>query len=306
MGLKNYTLEQLQNIHGFKLLKFRDLSKLGLGKGDFVYIDALSNQVIMGSDEDGFPIELEQDSDGTWHISGSLVVAPKPRLKKLLQQLTPLREASREATLVCGLPLGRYIASKCCRDTFHLDNMTDVDYGQIFVSATAVRKGCLEAAFPGCIIFNPTKSFSDADSDLASLHSSAGIAIWQEKDPVHLTNSAYGDIVASLVRVVTTTASEATADQQCRPRLESVVMRPREATAANTTPGWIVGESQVNGRGRGAFAHGFGASVALEADRLSVEEELAAGCPTRALGKQQPTNIFQQQWQPKKQKIFLK
>ena len=27
---------------------------------------------------------------------------------------------------------------------------------------------------------------------------------------------------------------------------------------------------------------------------------------TRALGKQQPTNIFQQQWQPKKQKIFLK
>ena len=83
-------------------------------------------------------------------------------------------------------------------------------------------------------------------------------------------------------------------------------MRPREATAANTTPGWIVGESKVNGRGRGAFAHGFGASVALEADRLSVEEELAAGCPTRALGKQQPTNIFQQQWQPKKQKIFLK
>ena len=44
MGLKNYTLEQLQNIHGFKLLKFRDLSKLGLGKGDFVYIDALSNR----------------------------------------------------------------------------------------------------------------------------------------------------------------------------------------------------------------------------------------------------------------------
>ena len=204
MGLKNYTLEQLQNIHGFKLLKFRDLSKLGLGKGDFVYIDALSNQVIMGSDEDGFPIEPEQDSDGTWHISGSLVVAPKPRLKKLLQQLTPLRDACGDATLVCFLPLGHFISGKCCRDKTHLENREDKDYGQIFVSAIASCQGCLEAAFPGCIIFNPTNSFLDAEGDMASLISSAGISIWQEEGPVHLTNAAYGDIAASLARVVTT------------------------------------------------------------------------------------------------------
>ena len=34
--------------------------------------------------------EPERDADGIWHISGSPVAAPKPRLKKLLQQLTPL------------------------------------------------------------------------------------------------------------------------------------------------------------------------------------------------------------------------
>ena len=60
-----------------------------IAKGDFVYIDALSNQLFMGSDVDGFPIEPEGDGDGYKHISGSLVAAPKKRLKKLLQQLTP-------------------------------------------------------------------------------------------------------------------------------------------------------------------------------------------------------------------------
>ena len=150
-------------------------------------------------------------------------------------------------------------------------------------------RGCLEAAFPGCTIFNPTDSFADADGDLASLHSSAGISIWQEKDPVHLTNAAYGYIAASLVRVLTTPASEATADQQRRPRLESVVTRPREATAANTTPGWILEESQQGGSGRGPLGVLLEASAASEANHLTVEEELAAGCPTKALGKHRPT-----------------
>ena len=67
-----------------------DLAQLGLANGDFVYIDALPNQVFNGSDEDGFPIQPEWDGDGIWHISGSPVAAPKPRLKKLLQQLIPL------------------------------------------------------------------------------------------------------------------------------------------------------------------------------------------------------------------------
>ena len=116
----------------------------------------------------------------------------------------------------------------------------------------------MEAAFPGCVVFNPTDSFEDADGDMASLISSAVMSIWQENDPVHLTNAAYGDIAASLVKVVTTAAADPSADQLRRPRLESVVTKPREATAANATPGWILGEAQQGGRGRGALGRGFG------------------------------------------------
>ena len=101
-------------------------------------------------------------------------------------------------------------------------------------------------------------SFADADGDMASLISSAGMSIWQENDPVHLTNAAYGDIAASLVKVITTAATDPSVDQVRRPRLESVVTRPREATAANTTPGWILGEVQQGEQGRGVFGRGFG------------------------------------------------
>ena len=94
-------------------------------------------------------IRFERDVEGNWHISGSLVATPKPRLKKLLHQLTPLRDACSQATLVCGLPLGRYISGKCCRDKTHLENRDDEDFGQILVSAIASCRGCLEAAFPG-------------------------------------------------------------------------------------------------------------------------------------------------------------
>ena len=96
---------------------------------------------------------------------------------------------------------------------------------------------------------------------MACLLSSAGMPIWQESDPVHLTNAAYGDIAASLVKVVSTAATDPSVDMLRRPRLESVVTKPREATAANMTPGWILREAQQGGRGRGATGRGFGSRV---------------------------------------------
>ena len=182
---------------------------------------------------------------------------------------------------VCGLPLSRYISGKCCRDEAHLENRGDEDFCQILVSAIASCRGCLEAAFPGCVVFNPTDSFADADGDMASLISLASMYIWQEDDPVQLTNAAYGDIAASLVKVVAAAATDPSADQLRRPRLESVNTRPREATVANTTPGWILGEAQKGGRGRGPRAGVLAVSAAPVAARHRTAAEPPAGCSTR-------------------------
>ena len=116
---------------------------------------------------------------------------------------------------------------------------------------------------------------------MASLLSSAGLPIWQESDPVHLTNAAYGDIAASLVKVVCTAATDPSADMLRRPRLESVVTKPREATAANTTPGWILGEAQQGGRGRGAPEGALAASADRAAARHRTLAGQPAGYPTR-------------------------
>ena len=199
----------------------------------------------MGSDEDGLPVEPKKDGSNAWHISESLTVAPKPREKKLLNQLECLKEACGGASLVCGLPLARYVRQKCCHCKTHLDNFGEDDYQQILLSAANLSKVCLSASFPGAIIFNPMESFATSENGLADLHSSAGVSIWSDADPVHLTNAAYGDIAAGLVSSTTTVSTS-----QPRNRLESVIVRqqlPEEERAP--VPGWIMGENRRSGRG---------------------------------------------------------
>ena len=43
------------------------IASFELSPGDFVYIDALSNQIFMGSDEDGLSIEPKKDGSNAWH-----------------------------------------------------------------------------------------------------------------------------------------------------------------------------------------------------------------------------------------------
>ena len=106
--------------------------------------------------------------------------------------------------------------------------------------------------FPGAIIFDPMESFATSETGLADLHSSAGVSIWPDADPVHLTNAAYGDIAASLVKLVNSSTTVSTS--QSRNRLESVVTRqqlPEEERVP--VPGWIMGENRRGGRGRGGL-----------------------------------------------------
>ena len=96
------------------------------------------------------------------------------------------------------------------------------------------------------------ESFATSETGLADLHSSAGVSIWPDADPVHLTNAAYGDIAASLVKLVNSSTTVSTS--QPRNQLESVVTRqqlPEEERVP--VPGWIMGENRRGGRGRGGL-----------------------------------------------------
>ena len=63
------------------------LGQLGLTKDDVIYLDLISNLVFLGTDQDGNSIEPFKGEGRKWHISGSLVAAAKPRIRRLLDKM---------------------------------------------------------------------------------------------------------------------------------------------------------------------------------------------------------------------------
>ena len=98
----------------------------------------------------------------------------------------------------------------------------------------------------------PLKAFKgDADTAvLGDLISSGGVSIWKEGDPVHLTQTAYGDIVEQIVNTAAGRGSE-DAVAPARKRLESVITRSAIVQPQRPVAGWLLGGNQGGARGRG-------------------------------------------------------
>ena len=106
---------------------------------------------------------------------------------------------------------------------------------------SAVRtnsKACLLSAMPSCKIFDPMTTFACVEElgELSTLVSSGGVSIWKEGDPVHLTETAYGDIAEHLVNIIRQGDSGAGVEVPRR-RLESVVTRSATDPAHTPLPG---------------------------------------------------------------------
>ena len=109
-----------------------------------------------------------------------------------------------EAKVVCGLPIPRYVDERCYSNEVHLDNVQDEEIRDVHKAARNNRKACLLAAFPDCTILYPMAAFMDEgeDVELVSITSSGRVSIWKEGDPVHLTETAYGDIADLLIDII--------------------------------------------------------------------------------------------------------
>ena len=126
-------------------------------------------------------------------------------------------------------------------------------------------KTCLLAAFPNCMVLDPMQAFrgEDVNAALSDLISSGGLSIWKEGDPVHLTDTAYGDIAEFLMGIIRGKALEddsaALEDDSAatRKRLDSVVTRSLSDPVQRPVAGWLLGGNQGGARGRG-FLRGQG------------------------------------------------
>ena len=104
--------------------------------------------------------------------------------------------------------------------------------------------------------FNLLSCFNDTD-DLTDVKSSAGLSIWREDDPVHLTAAANNDIAAVLSSQAENNGKQP-AVCQLRRRLASVILTPYTVAPAVREPEWISGGELRSARGgqRGGFRGG--------------------------------------------------
>ena len=229
-----------------------------LNESDIVYVDLLPNQVYLGTDEDGNNTEPHKDSQNTWHITGSLVAVPKLRLRRILERLAAIKEACGTAKLICGLPTPRYVEQSCCKNELHIDIIQEDEFKEIHKDVKNNSKSCLLAALPSCTVLDPMRVFrgEDESAELSGLTSSRGLSIWKDGDPVHLTDTAYGDIANFLDGLIRGEAEEAVS-VAARKRLESVVTRSLTDPVQRPVAGWLLGGNQGGARGPG-FPRGQG------------------------------------------------
>ena len=176
-----------------------------LGDKDILYIDLFSNSIFMGSN-DGMPVSAFKNSSGTYHMSGCLEVAPEAFLRKCFSLVRRVLEAAGSATIICALALPRYLKRPCCNDENHMVNWAKADFNNILrggsKACSSVLKSEREKHGLTIATFNPLSCFGQAKD------SSAGLPIWREDDPVHLTGVAYGDIAAIISNQAETTGRQ--------------------------------------------------------------------------------------------------
>ena len=99
--------------------------------------------------------------------------------------------------------------------------------------------------------FDPVAAFGGGQK-LAAKTSSAGLSVWQENDPVHLTSAAYKDIASLIQHQAGSLVLGAPASGGRR--INSIILgQPQSsAPAVMSVPGWISGtEAGRVDRGRG-------------------------------------------------------
>ena len=144
------------------------------------------------------------------------------------------------AIIICVLPLPGYVRHPFCSDEDHMVNWAVADFNEILVSVSTTCIGVLktEGEKHGLTIvtFNPLSCFNESE-DLADIKSSAGLSIWREDNPVHLTAAAYNNIAAVLEN-----SGRQPISSHTRRRLVSVIPAPAKSAPAVREPEWISGE----------------------------------------------------------------
>jgi hypothetical protein len=265
------------------------LAGLSINGDDRIVLDLLSNSAFMGTDAEGLPSPAFAGEDGTYHIPGSLAVAPPQAIKKILGNCEQIGKICSNANLVVLVaPIPRYVTKKCCEDPSHTENYNCDDFELEIVSGIGTHKRLLESwaheHSMNYILVDATELADPAEPILSNRTTRQGVPLWFNWDPVHLAPEAYKELADTALSAgdaeTSDTGSEAASSASCASygkRLpESVITMPeppapkRGRNAFGAKPaGWLRGQADPghykpaqwttwNERGRPGGRHGPG------------------------------------------------
>ena len=116
------------------------------------------------------PVPAFKNSSGSFHMSGwCLETAPETFLWKGFSLTWNLLQLAGNATIICVLPLPRYVWHPCCNDELHMVNWAKSDFKDILMSSSTACFSVLKAegekrGLTIVTFFNPLSCFNSAES----------------------------------------------------------------------------------------------------------------------------------------------
>ena len=69
-----------------------------------------------------------------------MVAAAKPRIRKVLDRLSAIREACGTAKVICGLPIPQYVDQRCCSAENHINNHSEEEISEVHETVRINRR----------------------------------------------------------------------------------------------------------------------------------------------------------------------
>jgi hypothetical protein len=208
----------------------------------------------MGTDLDGLPTASMQGEGGTYHIPGSLTVAPVPVTKKILancSQIGKICSGVKHVTLISPIP--RYVTGKCCDDNNHVENYNSDDFEIKIINGLEQQKRLLDVWAAehqlSYRIVDATELVDPVEPILRNRVTRTGIPLWSTWDPVHLVEEAYEELAYAILSACDGDSGDGSDDVSCssggytdksykRRRPDAVITTPLDPIPKRGKHGW--------------------------------------------------------------------
>jgi hypothetical protein len=232
------------------------LEEILLTPEDSLVLDLLSNSTFMGTDVDGLPTASVQGEGGTYHIPGSLTVAPVPVTKNILancSQIGKICSVVKQVTLISPIP--RFVTGKCCDDNNHVENYDSDDFETEIINGLEQQKRLLELWASehhlNYKIIDATELVDPVEPILRNRVTRSGIPLWSTWDPVHLVEEAYEELAYAILNARDGDSGDGSDNASCssggctdksykRRRPDAVITTPLDPISKRRRHGWHV------------------------------------------------------------------